>query len=635
MERHKSPDGTSLKSALHARGWYRITLTGPPCAKSITELRNNIARADIIQRVSNDVRCAVNMAPPRWHLMAEASQHDVGVYTSHDTSYTPKMDAEKSDVSGNVHDDNADDKRQNRKRVASHDDEIHAKFAKLVHRERERKNISTERSYRNIDVPPSMDAVITQMLDCILLLGFYAWKRPHISGTRSRALLSETLSSLPLIANPADIDLWKHPETQEYIATLNCDANTFLSGSASTAPIDGEKDLPLNKTLRRYVWNVAMFSPPIEEKGVYPKRNVPRDGHQDVFAYKASHSEQKMITAMINSPIALSARLVIQYTMLQTIYVTKEQKNAHHNYMTNVSSELKSIKPGDMNPSFIQSINHANSISDYMIGSADVEGSRYMEVRRHVQQERALDTMTQRQYVSRNSGKVEMQLGAKKVLLDDQDISHVHGEYLLTDGLELSKQGEARHLPTQADLIQFLSECRGEITKIMLSTPLIEGRTLGSERIAGSNRLAESGVQLNNVNIQKLRKLLDIALKLGSMTPIPGIGRLYLKFTYRFETYDLEKLAPVMKPEARRDLIAHMYDCDPEIFSLDAMKTEQMQMLGTLTLPSLSGAPSEQLPSPADLRKRVTGLSESRKKKSEADRITTATTRARQEMSDM
>jgi hypothetical protein len=155
-----------------------------------------------------------------------------------------------------------------------------------------------------------------------------------------------------------------------------------------------------------------------------------------------------------------------------------------------------------------------------------------------------------------------------------------HDEHLITDAQE-GKQ--LSYLRGPENIEQHLERIENSILFAFLIPPQALGKNINSERIAASNRLAESAIERYETMIKRLRRHVQAALSRSSREIashyIEGPNELQIILRPCVSEYSLSMLEPVLDTKVAAELSACVHDIPMHYIDLKRLKDHQDMML--------------------------------------------------------
>lgn len=149
-----------------------------------------------------------------------------------------------------------------------------------------------------------------------------------------------------------------------------------------------------------------------------------------------------------------------------------------------------------------------------------------------------------------------------------------HREHLVTDAQE-GKQVAPLKAPENIE--NMIERCENGILFSYQIPPQALGKNINSERIAASNRLAESAIERYETMIKKLRELIQIALKHCSLEISKHFtdAKVYVFMKPCIGEYALSTLQPILKTESAARLTSCVHSIPFEEIDMTRLKKQQ------------------------------------------------------------
>jgi hypothetical protein len=170
-----------------------------------------------------------------------------------------------------------------------------------------------------------------------------------------------------------------------------------------------------------------------------------------------------------------------------------------------------------------------------------------------------------------------------------------HDEYMITDAQDGT---QIDFLKAPEALESLLERFENGILFAFLIPPQALGKNINSERIAASNRLAESAIERYEDMIKTLRRLVQIALTRTSRE-ISGdpSGQTSIHIRPCISAHALGMLEPLLKPHVALDLHACLHDVPKNYLDLASIKKQQKLLLEPNGPPNQVGGAKPKAPS--------------------------------------
>jgi hypothetical protein len=150
-----------------------------------------------------------------------------------------------------------------------------------------------------------------------------------------------------------------------------------------------------------------------------------------------------------------------------------------------------------------------------------------------------------------------------------------HKEHFVTEGRE-AREITYRRAPE--DILKLLDETFIMILFAYSVMPHIVGKNINSERMSGSNRMAEKSIERHDENVRQIARFVQMAMTEVSSEAV-GDKDTHVHMEPCITTHTLTMIESVLTTEAAIEMNACVYNVPREFFDPARMKLKQMAML--------------------------------------------------------